>query len=367
MGLFGESRQEIELRRQVNQLMGQVQLLETRLQASERSREAAEARATQPATQTTNLETVFRSLEQFGATIEHSQTGLAQLAEILQSKLVEAGKTSSLSAACHSTMKKLTEELSEISTASLSTVQSVDGLNASATQIGGILALIKEIAAQTNLLALNAAIEAARAGEAGRGFAVVADEVRKLAERTTKATADIATLVETIQGDTQNAKSSISALAAQADENTRDGQEATGSIDGIIALSGEMEGAVSLATLATFIELAKVDHLVYKFEVYKAFLGLSAKSAEELSDANACRLGTWYDGLGKTLFSKFDGYAQMERPHQQVHQYGREAVAKLRTNDLAGGAALLAKMESASNEVIDCLGRLSANAQAGRV
>jgi methyl-accepting chemotaxis protein len=139
-----------------------------------------------------------------------------------------------------------------ISTAVNSTSESVTELGKRGEQIGAIIEVINDIADQTNLLALNAAIEAARAGEHGRGFAVVADEVRKLAERTTIATQEVSESIRLIQNETGDAVSQMSEGTKQVCEGVEKATMAGESLEQIVA--GAEEVRVMIESIAATAE-----------------------------------------------------------------------------------------------------------------
>lgn len=148
-------------------------------------------------------------------------------------------------------MRNAVDKIEKISRSTNETATMVDALGRSSNRIGEIIAVINDIADQTNLLALNAAIEAARAGEQGRGFAVVADEVRKLSERTTKATKEIAEMIKTIQHDTSLAMEAMAEGGTEVNEGlglVQDAEAALGVIVNRVGQVSEMVRRIAAAS-----------------------------------------------------------------------------------------------------------------------
>ena len=295
---------------------------------------------------------IFQNMQVFGQSFTSLQQSQLSAAQSLQKDKLNAIEAANVSDNNRQSIEDIASTLGALSADTLKSSDNVENLTQRAAQIGSIVQLIKEIADQTNLLALNAAIEAARAGEQGRGFAVVADEVRKLAERTSNATSEISTIVTAIQGETDQTKVQMTDLARKSQEFSQNVGGVMESMKHLLTLSKSMEGTISASALRSFVEVAKIDHILYKFEIYKVFMEISDRTADSFGSHTACRLGKWYfEGDGKECYSKLDGYTAIANPHQAFHQFGREAVKEFRADNAIVGMRLVEKMEAASLEV----------------
>ncbi len=179
------------------------------------------------------------------AAVEELSVSIRHVADQSTDANALSQQSGDLAAAGSSVIQRTVESINRIATVVRDGSRQIETLKQQSVDISKVVQVIKEIAEQTNLLALNAAIEAARAGEQGRGFAVVADEVRKLAERTAQSTVEITRTIQTMQTGAETAVNLMSEAVERVEDGVQQAQEANDSIERIRASSGD---AVSRVT-----------------------------------------------------------------------------------------------------------------------
>ncbi len=293
------------------------------------------------------------SLHGFNIILENLSQNVRKSEQIFST----ANKTAEASNSHIEKADNITNRLSSLAEHITTSNEKITDLGVRIEQISSISNLITSIAEQTNLLALNAAIEAARAGEHGRGFAVVADEVRQLAERTQKATSEIYTTIKSLQQETQEiqehsleitdlAETSGSDVKAFTEDLHKFNQDANYTAE----ISAGMENVLNVIYL-------KIEHMIMISNAYGSIL--SGEREQEFTTGEECNFTHWYNNEGKRNFGSQDVFSSLKEPHDRVHRYILQNLELIgedgNITDTEEIVRNFKEMESASNEFYSLL------------
>lgn len=246
--------------------------------ASGESSSSTEEMAASVQEQSAQLTEIASSVAEMTATITETAKNSAAMVDESSKGLSSAQEGLKLTA-------ELEAGISSIISHTQDTSAIADELGAASKEIGNIVSFINDIADQTNLLALNAAIEAARAGEHGRGFAVVADEVRKLAEKTTSSTKEIGNMIAKVQKDADRMKASISEANSDVERGRQSAASVINSFNNILSMVKSVNSLISQVAATTEQQSAAAEQISKNAESISTVSNQTAAAVSQIAQA----------------------------------------------------------------------------------
>jgi len=228
--------------------------------------------------QAQQISTATGAINEIASSLDHVSKNSAESADVAERSVQIASHGAEVVRETISGMDSIRDQIQETS-------KRIKRLGESSQEIGSIVELINDIAEQTNILALNAAIQAASAGEAGRGFAVVADEVQRLAERSTSATKRIETLVQTIQSDTNEAVNSMEQTTAEVVAGARKAEDAGSALGDIERVSHDLSALIQNISSAARQQSAAATDISQSMNAIREITSQTSQGASRTADS----------------------------------------------------------------------------------